>query len=178
MALFMVFSALEVLPLANCPVDLRQRLADYTRLAWVEADVAGPHGGDAMTHLTAAQVEHLAEVLRERERVLREEIRAQLLLSEQQHHVDLAGLVHDEADDAVASMLADLDLAAIHRDVQELREVQSATTRLQTRNYGVCMKCGIDIAYERLAAQPAARRCIECENKHERMYAHDESPKL
>jgi DnaK suppressor protein len=131
-----------------------------------------------MTHLTAAQFEHFGQVLRDRERVLRNEIRAQLLLSEQQHHVDLAGLVHDEADDAVASMLEDLDLAAIHRDVQELREVQAAMTRLQARNYGVCMKCGVDIARERLAAQPAARRCIECENQRERTYSHDGSPKL
>jgi RNA polymerase-binding transcription factor DksA len=116
--------------------------------------------------------------LRDRERVLQDEIPAQLLLSEQQHHVDLAGLVRDEGDDAVASVLADLDLAAIHRDVQELREVQSALTRLQTGHYGVCMTCGVDIACERLAAQPAARRCIVCENKYERTYAHDESPKM
>jgi RNA polymerase-binding protein DksA len=131
-----------------------------------------------MSHLTAAQVERFAAILRDRERVLQDEIRAQLLLSEQQHHVDLAGLVRDEGDDAVASVLADLDLAAIHRDVQELREVQSALTRLQTGHYGVCMACGVDIAYERLAAQPAARRCIECENKYERTYAHDESHKM
>jgi RNA polymerase-binding protein DksA len=131
-----------------------------------------------MSHLTAAQVERFAAILRDRERVLQDEIRAQLLLSEQQHHVDLAGLVRDEGDDAVASVLADLDLAAIHRDVQELREVQSALTRLQTGHYGVCMTCGVDIACERLAAQPAARRCIVCENKYERTYAHDESPKM
>lgn len=131
-----------------------------------------------MSHLTTAQLDHLADVLRDRERVLREEISAQLLQSEQQHHVDLAGLVHDEADDAVAGMLADLDLAAVHRDVLELREVQAAMTRLQAGNYGVCMKCGIDIAYERLAAQPAARRCIVCETRHEKTYARDASPKL
>ncbi|HWI15123.1 MAG TPA: TraR/DksA C4-type zinc finger protein [Burkholderiales bacterium] len=131
-----------------------------------------------MSHLTASQLEHFAKVLRDRERVLRDEIRAQLLLTEQQHHVDLAGLVRDEGDDAVASMLADLDLAAIHRDVEELREVMAANTRLQTHNYGVCMKCGVDIGYQRLAAQPAARRCIECETKLEKMYAHGEAPKL
>ncbi|MGE5524077.1 MAG: TraR/DksA family transcriptional regulator [Rhodospirillaceae bacterium] len=131
-----------------------------------------------MSHLTAAQLEHFAKVLQDRERVLREGIRAQLLRSEQQHHVDLAGIVHDEADDAVANMLADLDLAAIHRDVQELREVQSAITRLKVNAYGACIMCGTDIAYERLAAQPAARRCVQCESKRERTYAHEESPKL
>lgn len=131
-----------------------------------------------MSHLTGAQLDHLAHVLGDRDRVLREEIRAQLLQSEQQHHVDLAGLVHDEADDAVANMLSDLDLAAVHRDVQELREVQAALTRLRTHSYGVCMRCGVDIAYERLAAQPAARRCIHCEAQQERLYAHDTAPKL
>ena len=98
-----------------------------------------------MRHLTAAQTAHLERLLRDRERVLREEIRTQLLQSDVQHHVDLAGLVRDEADDAVAGMLADLDLAAVHRDVAELREVEAAATRLRSGSFGVCISCGADI---------------------------------
>jgi DnaK suppressor protein len=131
-----------------------------------------------MGHLTAAQLERFAQVLKDRERVLRDEIRTQLLQSDEQHHVDLAGLVRDEGDDAAASMLADLDLAAVHRDVEELREVEAAQVRLKAGTYGVCMKCGVDIPYARLAAQPAARRCIDCESRLEKMYAHDSLPRL
>jgi len=131
-----------------------------------------------MSHLTAAQTAHLEDLLRDRERVLREEIRTQLLQSDVQHHIDLAGLVHDEADDAVAGMLADLDLAAVHRDIGELREVEAAAARLGSGSYGVCASCGAEIPYARLAAQPAARRCVTCEAQHERLYVHDNVPKL
>lgn len=131
-----------------------------------------------MSHLTAAQTAHLGDLLRDRERVLREEIRTQLLQSDVQHHIDLAGLVRDEADDAVASMLADLDLAAVQRDVGELREVDAAAARLRAGSYGVCASCGAEIPYSRLAAQPAARRCVTCEAQHEKLYAHGNTPKL
>lgn len=130
-----------------------------------------------MSQLTKRELAHLAGLLRERERVLREEIRAQLLQSEHQHHVDLAGLVRDEADDAVAGMLADLDLAAIHRDVQELREVQAGLARMAAHAYGACTGCGADIPYVRLAAQPAARRCVGCEAQREKTYAHEPPPR-
>lgn len=123
-----------------------------------------------MSHLTATQINHFAELLQQRERVLREEIREHLLQSGEEHHIDLAGLVHDQADEAVANLLTDLDLAAIQRDVRELREVQAATVRLASGNYGVCMNCGVDVPYTRLAARPEARRCVACESQRERMY--------
>jgi RNA polymerase-binding protein DksA len=131
-----------------------------------------------MSHLTAAQLTHLSSLLHERSRALREEIRTQLLASEQQHHVDLATRVYDAADDAMADVLADLDLAAIHRDVEELREVDAAIARLHSESYGVCTACGADIEYARLAAQPGARRCVTCEALHERLYEHPRTPTL
>lgn len=33
---------------------------------------------------------------------------------------------------------------------------------------GICEDCGDDIAAERLAALPAAQRCLACQQKHER----------
>ena len=68
----------------------------------------------------------------------------------------LAGLVRDEADDAVAGMLADLDLAAVHRDITELREVEAAATRLRSGSFGVCISCGAGVPKLR-AAGGAAR---------------------
>lgn len=124
-----------------------------------------------MSHLTAVQLDHLAQLLRERERVLRLEIRAHLLQSGEEHHAELAGAVHDEGDDAVANLLVDLDLAAVQRDVQELREIQAASVRMAAGNFGVCMHCGIDIPCQRLMARPEARRCLACEAERERRYA-------
>ena len=59
-----------------------------------------------------------------------------------------------------------------------LREVLAAGARIRARNYGVCMTCGVDIPYGRLTAQPEARRCVECEAKHERLYVHEPTPRL
>ena len=43
-----------------------------------------------------------------------------------------------------------------------LAELDDAAGRLQRGVYGVCEQCGEPIAPARLAAQPAARRCIDC----------------
>ena len=41
-------------------------------------------------------------------------------------------------------------------------EMGIALQRLRTPDYGVCVRCGSDIAYARLAQDPAATRCRAC----------------
>lgn len=55
---------------------------------------------------------------------------------------------------AVASMLRDAR--------QELRDLDEAEGRVDAGTYGLCERCGREIADVRLDALPAARRCIEC----------------
>lgn len=43
-----------------------------------------------------------------------------------------------------------------------LAELDAATRRLAEGSYGSCEQCGAPIGAERLAARPAARRCIRC----------------
>jgi len=45
-----------------------------------------------------------------------------------------------------------------------LGEVGEALARLHTPDYGVCARCGADIPYVRLEADPLRRRCPACEN--------------
>ena len=125
-----------------------------------------------MSHLDQAQLTQIGQLLRERQRVLRGEIREGLLRSDAAHHKDLAGMVSDAGDEAVANMLADVDVAAIDRDVRELREVESALARIGADGFGVCRDCGEPIAFPRLVASPAAVRCHACQSRHERDYAH------
>jgi RNA polymerase-binding transcription factor DksA len=54
--------------------------------------------------------------------------------------------------------------------VAELREVDAARRRLAEGVYGVCVDCGSDIGLQRLRAEPAAARCIECQERHEKTY--------
>ncbi len=51
---------------------------------------------------------------------------------------------------------------------QQIDEVDAALVRLSAGTYGRCEQCGRPIGSERLAARPAARRCIECESAHAR----------
>jgi DnaK suppressor protein len=125
-----------------------------------------------MSHLDPEQVKQIGRLLRERQRVLRGEIREGLLRSDEAHHKDLAGMVSDAGDEAVANLLADVDVAAIDRDVRELREVESALARIGADGFGVCGDCGEPIGYPRLAANPGAVRCHACQSRREREYAH------
>jgi RNA polymerase-binding transcription factor DksA len=131
-----------------------------------------------MKHLKHSQIAHLERKLEERNRELREEIRALLLQSDVEHHRDLAGMVGDVGDESVANLLADLDAVFIDRHVRDLREVEGARSRLAAGTYGVCVRCGQGIGYERLAVYPTAIRCFACEAQHEKTHVHEGTPTL
>jgi DnaK suppressor protein len=131
-----------------------------------------------MTHLRPVQKEQLERLLNTRIRELREDIRRELLQSEHQHHRDVAGMVSDVGDEAVANLVADLDAAAIDRDVAELRAVEAARERLRAGTYGRCLDCGNAIPWPRLLVQPHAVRCVPCTQRHERTHAHEATPSL
>jgi len=46
--------------------------------------------------------------------------------------------------------------------LDEIAQIQSALKRVEAGTYGVCVKCGEDIAENRLEAVPYAARCIKC----------------
>ena len=127
-----------------------------------------------MSHLTQDQSAQIAQLLRDRQRALREEIRQGLLRSGAAHHKDMAGMVSDAGDDSVANMLEDLELADVDRDVLELREVEAALARVGGGSFGDCADCGEPIALARLLAYPAAARCVACQERHDRGFAHKE----
>jgi RNA polymerase-binding transcription factor DksA len=131
-----------------------------------------------MKHLKHSQIAHLDHLLENRNRELRQEIRALLLESDEEHHRDLAGMVGDVGDESIANLLTDLDAAFIDRHIHELREVEGARQRLGAGIYGVCARCGQGIGYERLAAYPTAIRCYACEAQHEKTYAREGTPTL
>jgi RNA polymerase-binding transcription factor DksA len=61
--------------------------------------------------------------------------------------------------------------AALLAELHELRGLEAARTRLGDGSYGICAGCGADIGFERLRANPAAVRCVECQRVHEKTYA-------
>lgn len=131
-----------------------------------------------MKHLTQKQVEELARRLTERTRSLAARVREELVASDTQHYRDLAGSVTDTADEALASALVDVDTAIIDHHVNELRDIAAAQERMKMQTYGICIDCGEEVAYERLAAYPIAKRCVPCQQQRERVYARRGTPNL
>ncbi len=131
-----------------------------------------------MDGLTDGQREELGERLRLRWAELIGDIRAQLLRSDEESYVELAGQVHDAAEMSVADLLADVNLAAADREIDELREVEAALQRMNLDTYGVCEDCRQPIDYARLSAYPTARRCLEDQRRHEALYAEGGTPSL
>ena len=76
----------------------------------------------------------------------------------------------DIGDQAVADLIADLGEAEVTRDLGELRALEAALKRVADGGYGLCVDCGDDIPYPRMHAQPAAERCLACQERHERTY--------
>jgi RNA polymerase-binding transcription factor DksA len=52
--------------------------------------------------------------------------------------------------------------------VATLAELDAALDRRRAGMYGVCVSCGGRVGAERLAARPAALRCIACEVRRRR----------
>ena len=130
-------------------------------------------------HLTRSQSAQIETKLRLRIHDLRKDIRRELMQSEEARHREAADLLlGDTGDQAVAHLVADLDAAAIDRDVRELRSVEAARERLQAGNYGVCGDCGNPVPWPRLLAQPDAERCVPCAARHDKKYAHEATPSL
>jgi RNA polymerase-binding transcription factor DksA len=101
----------------------------------------------------------------------RDAIRAELMsmLSESEHQADASATpqVRDWKDTAFAHQLAGVHSTAIGQLRDELAEVTEALARVADGSYGICTQCGRHIAHERLAVQPAASRCLDCQSRAE-----------
>ncbi len=131
-----------------------------------------------MITLSHIQNAILAQQLDALERQLRDDIRATLLQLGDARYLELAGMVHDLGDEAVANELIEIDDALIERHVHALREIQSARRRLANDTVDRCRECGGTIGYERLLVYPVAERCVACQGQHEKTYAHEGNPTL
>jgi DnaK suppressor protein len=112
----------------------------------------------------------LTRMIEERREALAREIRREVARARNEPFTEVAGPVHDRADEALADLVADLDNAEVTRDLTELRELEGARVRIADGSYGVCADCGADIPVARLRAQPAALRCVACQARHEKTF--------
>jgi RNA polymerase-binding protein DksA len=60
------------------------------------------------------------------------------------------------------------DLALRDRAQQQLEQVDAAIGRIEAGTFGTCVRCGREIAAERLEALPWAAHCIDCQRDVDR----------
>jgi RNA polymerase-binding transcription factor DksA len=128
--------------------------------------------------LTPKQLKDLRKLIEDRSRALAAEVRKDAGREREEQYGELAGPTHDTGDESIADLLADLDHAELTRDLSELRELEAARLRIAGGSYGTCIDCGGEIGFERLRANPAATRCVACQQVHEKTYAGPGRPTL
>lgn len=128
--------------------------------------------------LTDRQAQELRGMIEARRGALIAELREDAARTREQPYSEHAGPAPDTGDESVATLIADLEQADMTRDLDEFRALEAARDRLAQGDYGVCIDCGNDIGYERLKAFPAALRCIQCQERHEKTYGGAPKPSL
>jgi len=132
-----------------------------------------------MATLSQAQLDQLVEQLNAERKALLQEVRAELENSGDQQRIELLNREPgDSGDESLATSLADFNLTMMDRQLTELRDIEAAFARVKAGEYGVCVDCGQDIEFPRLKAYPTAKRCLQCQEKRERTFAHGGRPKL
>jgi len=132
-----------------------------------------------MAALTVQQLDQLNQQLKQSYQDLLQEIHGELDNSGDQHRIDLLNREPgDSGDESLANALADFNVLRFDRHIRDLRDIEAAFQRITAGEYGVCTDCGDDIAFERLRAYPTAKRCIVCQQRHEKQFAHEGHPKL
>ncbi len=122
-------------------------------------------------YFTIEQRETLQHQLDRRAAELREEIATALRATGNAQAAGLANHLEEIDDAPVADLESALEIAALEREVRELRAVDSARKRLHEPDFGLCADCEAEIPYARLSANPTAIRCVGCQSRHERAAA-------
>jgi DnaK suppressor protein len=99
--------------------------------------------------------------LEEERASLRDQIEA--LGVDNQNQQDDYGVGNHMADDATEVFTRERNIALRNNAQELLGQVEAALRRLDEGSYGVCARCGREIATERLEALPSATLCITCQ---------------
>lgn len=127
--------------------------------------------------LSKQQLDGLERTMRSRCVTLAEEIRVHARnRAEPLAPTESGGM--DRGDVALADQIADLGDAESARDLGELRELEAALSRMATGAFGHCVDCHEAIDEQRLYAQPAALRCLACQNRYDGTHAGASTPSL
>lgn len=132
-----------------------------------------------MSTYSAKELQRVRQALEDKRQALREQIQAGLSESEANQFTAILGRsTGDSSDEALATSLADIAAARVNLDMRQWRELEAAVARIDSPDFGICPDCGTAIPIERLIANPAAIRCVACQEVHDKTYASPEHGSL
>jgi len=132
-----------------------------------------------MSHLSTADLQAIESALNTRSQGLRQQLAAAREESGQTQYTAVLGRGSgDSSDEALAVTLGDLSAARLHHELSQLHELDRARQRLKDEDFGICQDCGEVIPVSRLIANPAATRCIACQEVFEKTHAGQEHGSL
>jgi len=121
----------------------------------------------AETTMLPDEIEYWSNVLRRR----REDLIAALRTRLHQGGGDdrtLAARLEPGDDAASADALAERGISLLAHEQEELKAIDAALARLRDGGFGLCQRCGVNIAAGRMHAQPSAAMCLACQEEQER----------
>lgn len=128
-----------------------------------------------MSHLKHEDLTNIRNALQTRREALLKQVAATLDESGQTQYAEVLGRASgDSSDEALAVTLGDISAARLDHEIRQLKELDAAMQRMESKDFGFCQDCGAPIPVARLIANPAAVRCIACQELHEKTYAGQE----
>ncbi|HEX8978921.1 MAG TPA: TraR/DksA family transcriptional regulator [Parasulfuritortus sp.] len=125
-----------------------------------------------MSTYSAKELQRVRDALQQQRQALIEQVQSGLSESEQLQFAAVLGQsAGDSSDEALATSLADVAAARLNLDVRQWRELDAAAERMAKPDFGVCQDCGAAIPIARMVANPAAVRCIACQEAHDKTHA-------
>jgi phage/conjugal plasmid C-4 type zinc finger TraR family protein len=128
--------------------------------------------------LTDTERNELEGMIDRRRSELAREITSGIARARSETFSAVAGESPDAGDEALASLVVDIENAETRRDALELQELDAALKRMADGHYAVCEDCGDEIPVERLRANPGAMRCVRCQGVFEKTHSHPSEPTL
>jgi DnaK suppressor protein len=77
------------------------------------------------------------------------------------------GIAQDIGDKAESSYTKEFLLSLSDSERKKLASIDQALKRVETKEFGVCQSCGVDIGKKRLNVVPWTPLCIVCQQKEE-----------
>ncbi len=113
-------------------------------------------------YMNDKQLDHFKKILKNWKQKLMEEVDRTV------HHMqDETHNAADPADRATQEEEFSLELRTRDRERRLMDKIESTIAKIESKDYGYCEECGIEIGIRRLEARPTATMCIECKTLDE-----------